>query len=66
MAKKKKKKLRNGEEIVSFNFRLPVSLRERAEKFRDDKLKNVFPGPTWSMTSVMIHLLDKGLKREGF
>ena len=66
MAKKTGKKTRAGEEVVSFNFRLPVDLKERAERFRDDKLKAILPGPTWSLTSVMIHLLDKGLTEEGF
>ena len=60
------KKTRDGEEVVSLNFRVPTSLKTRVLAFRDDKMKAIFPGPVWSMTSVMIHLLDKQLTKEGF
>lgn len=68
MARKKQrpKKTRDGVPIVSVNFRIPVELRARLEKWRNEELKKIVPGPVWSLSAVMIHILSDRMDKEGF
>lgn len=74
MAKKKRssawetkaKETSSGKKIVSINFRVPVEIRERLLKFKKSQIGPTKYGPTWSLTSTMLFLLDHSLTERGF